>query len=296
MTSAYILIAAIVLLGGLLAAIGDRLGSRIGKKRLRLFNLRPKQTATLMTIVTGALIAGSTLSLLFASSKSLRQGVFDLDRLLNERRAAIKELEGKVAETTAQKDKVEKVLKTAQKEQIVVQKRLDRLNKSYQASTKQLRSVSAQVARFRHEVQRLVSDRATLTEQNVQLTHQRDQLAQQKTLLSSQINQLQTQVQVRDRQLRDRGQQLASQQRLLTQRQARLQQLESEQKALQVEIDRRDERIGELDRSIVAKNLALEEKFSNSIIKPIKNCGKNRSPSFEVKCYLLELFVLLIPR
>ncbi len=96
MTSAYILIVAMVLLGGLLAAIGDRLGSRIGKKRMRLFNMRPKQTATLMTIVTGALIAGSTLTLLFASSKSLRQGVFELDRLLDERRSAIKDLETKV--------------------------------------------------------------------------------------------------------------------------------------------------------------------------------------------------------
>ncbi|MBE9072894.1 DUF3084 domain-containing protein, partial [Microcystis sp. LEGE 08355] len=33
MTSAYILVLAIVVLGGLIAAVGDRIGSRIGKKR-----------------------------------------------------------------------------------------------------------------------------------------------------------------------------------------------------------------------------------------------------------------------
>jgi len=36
--------------------------------------------------------------------------------------------------------------------------------------------------------------------------------------------------------------------------------LETQQKTLQLEIDRRDQRIGELDRSIVDKNLALEQR------------------------------------
>ncbi len=152
MTSAYILVLAIVVLGGLIAAVGDRIGSRIGKKRMRLFNLRPKQTATLMTIVTGILIAGSTLIVLFASSKSLRQGVFELDRLLNERRAAIKDLERQVRKTTEQKNQVEKALKTAKSEQIAVQKRLEVLNKNYQASRQRLRLVSGQLEKFRKEV------------------------------------------------------------------------------------------------------------------------------------------------
>jgi uncharacterized protein (DUF3084 family) len=259
MTSAYILIVAMVLLGGLLAAIGDRLGSRIGKKRMRLFNLRPKQTATLMTIVTGALIAGSTLTLLFASSKSLRQGVFELDRLLDERRSAIKDLESKVRETTAQKEKVEKELEAARKAQVNARKRLGSLNKNYQASREQLRIVSARVARFQKDVRTLTGERLTLSQQREQLIGQRDRLAKQRSLLASQIAGLQTSVEERDRELINRNRQLEDQQRLLTQRQARLRQLENEQKSLQVEIDRRDARINELDRSIVGKNLALEQ-------------------------------------
>jgi uncharacterized protein (DUF3084 family) len=260
MTSAYILVLAIVVLGGLIAAVGDRIGSRIGKKRMRLFNLRPKQTATLMTIVTGTLIAGSTLIVLFASSKSLRQGVFELDRLLNERRAAIKNLESQVRKTTEQKNQVEKALKTAKSEQVAVQKRLEVLNKNYQASRQRLRLVSGQLEKFRKEVTNLNNERLILTNQKIQLTSQRDQLSQQKSILSSQINQLQTTVQVRDKELATRNQQLTNQQKLLTARQARLQQLETQQKTLQVEIDRRDQRIGELDRSIVGKNLALEQR------------------------------------
>ena len=42
MTSAYVLIFAVLILGGLIAALGDRIGTKVGKARLRLFNLRPQ--------------------------------------------------------------------------------------------------------------------------------------------------------------------------------------------------------------------------------------------------------------
>ncbi len=58
----YTLILAILVLGGLIATVGDRLGSRIGKARLSIFKLRPRTTATVVTIVTGALISASTLA------------------------------------------------------------------------------------------------------------------------------------------------------------------------------------------------------------------------------------------
>jgi len=77
MTSAYILIVAILLLGGVLATLGDRIGTKVGKARLSLFNLRPRKTATVVTIMTGCLISASTLGILFGLSESLREGVCD---------------------------------------------------------------------------------------------------------------------------------------------------------------------------------------------------------------------------
>ena len=41
MTTGYILILATLLLGGVIATVGDRLGTKVGKARLSLFNLRP---------------------------------------------------------------------------------------------------------------------------------------------------------------------------------------------------------------------------------------------------------------
>ena len=93
MTSAYILIASILILGGLIAALGDRLGSKVGKKRLTIGNLRPKQTAVVVTVFTGTLIAALTFGILLAFSKSLREGLFQLDEIQKQLRIAKADLE-----------------------------------------------------------------------------------------------------------------------------------------------------------------------------------------------------------
>jgi len=77
----WLLILAVLLLGGVLATIGDRLGSRIGKARLSLFQLRPRSTAVLITVFTGSLISALTLGLMLAVSERLRVGLFQLDQL-----------------------------------------------------------------------------------------------------------------------------------------------------------------------------------------------------------------------
>ncbi len=103
MTTGYILIAAILILGGVIATVGDRIGTRVGKARLSLFNLRPKNTAVLVTIFTGGLISASTLGILFAADEGLRKGVFELEDIQKDLRQKREQL--KTAET--QKSQVE---------------------------------------------------------------------------------------------------------------------------------------------------------------------------------------------
>lgn len=258
MTSAYILIASILVLGGVLAALGDRLGSKIGKKRMRLFNLRPRQTATVMTIVTGILIASSTLGLLFGLSKSLRQGVFELDRILADRRAAIRELERELKKAREDKKQIQKELEAAQSEQISAGKRLVKINQKFQTSQTQLKTVAKQLSTVQFDVATLLKDRQQLQQQKNQLTSQKEQLASQKIQLATQLNQLQGRVEIRDREIITREQQLAQQDRLLTQRQTRLQALEKEQKQLQTAIDLKDDQIEQLDRAIANRDTNLE--------------------------------------
>ena len=79
--SAWLLILALLALGGVLATLGDRLGSRVGKARLSLFNLRPRNTAVLITVLTCSLISAVSLGLMLAVSQRLRTGLFELDSL-----------------------------------------------------------------------------------------------------------------------------------------------------------------------------------------------------------------------
>jgi len=79
--SGWLLILALLVLGGVLSTLGDRLGSRVGKARLSLFNLRPRRTAVLITVLTGSLISAISLGLMLLVSERLRTGLFELDRL-----------------------------------------------------------------------------------------------------------------------------------------------------------------------------------------------------------------------
>ena len=79
--SGWLLILALLVLGGVLSTLGDRLGSRVGKARLSLFNLRPRKTAVVITALTGALISAMSLGLMLLVSERLRVGLFELDQL-----------------------------------------------------------------------------------------------------------------------------------------------------------------------------------------------------------------------
>lgn len=79
-----ILILLLVIMGGAIAYIGDRIGMKIGKKRLTLFGLRPKHTSIIITIFTGILIAAFTLALLTAVSQDVRTALFGMKALKKE--------------------------------------------------------------------------------------------------------------------------------------------------------------------------------------------------------------------
>ena len=87
--SGWLLIIFLLLLGGLISTFGDLLGTKIGKARLSIFKLRPRKTATLITIFTGSLISASSLSLMLLVNSQLRVGLFrlgDLQKRLQESR------------------------------------------------------------------------------------------------------------------------------------------------------------------------------------------------------------------
>jgi uncharacterized protein (DUF3084 family) len=73
---AWILIVVLILLGGLIAPFGDLLGTKIGKARFSILKLRPKKTATIVTIITGGFISAISIGLLILVSEEFRQRLF----------------------------------------------------------------------------------------------------------------------------------------------------------------------------------------------------------------------------
>ena len=104
---AWVLIIFLILLGGLIAPFGDLLGTKIGKARFTILKLRPKKTATIITVITGGFISSISIGLLILVSEEFRQRLFVdipfLQRTLDESKKALiplqeeqKKLESKI--------------------------------------------------------------------------------------------------------------------------------------------------------------------------------------------------------
>lgn len=71
----------LMLVGGVAAYWGDRVGMLVGRRRLSVFGLRPKHTSQVIAIATGVMIVLFTLSTLLVISNSVRQALFGMDEL-----------------------------------------------------------------------------------------------------------------------------------------------------------------------------------------------------------------------
>ncbi|MDY6784709.1 MAG: DUF3084 domain-containing protein [Cyanobacteriota bacterium] len=276
MTSAAVLLAAVLLLGGLLAVLGDRLGTKVGKARLRLFGLRPRQTATVVTVLTGFLIAASTLSILFALSKSLRQGVFQLDEILAQKRIA----EGELESARSQKDRVEEELGKVREDKTQVEQGLIEIQKSFNEINKQVGTLRAEIRTLRSERQQILREKESLARQRdvllerlpelqalvrnqeQELTQLQSRIRTQEEELEALIGRIRTQEEElagRDRTIEERERQIIAQDRILRDREQSLRQLQGQQQVLQAELNNRDSAIAERDEAISQLDEAISQ-------------------------------------
>ncbi len=65
----------------IIAYLGDKIGSRVGKKKIKLFGLRPKYSSILITIITGISISAVTLGVMSILSQNVRIALFGMYQL-----------------------------------------------------------------------------------------------------------------------------------------------------------------------------------------------------------------------
>ncbi|MBF2057633.1 MAG: DUF3084 domain-containing protein [Cyanobacterium sp. T60_A2020_053] len=249
MTSAYVLIFAVLILGGLIAALGDRIGTKVGKARLRLFDLRPKQTAIVITIVTGIAISASTLGVLFALSQSLRQGVFQLDEILSRRQ----EVEEELALVSQAKEEAERELQEARQKQSEATKILVTTETELDKTQQQLQELSNQTEILTKEVAKIETERKDL------LT-ERERLLAERIKITEETKSLQSQLSEKDQELRLRLGEIQEKEQILAQQSATLEDLNRQQQELRAEVKFRDQEISKLDQAIAQRDQTLGEK------------------------------------
>jgi len=180
------LIAVLVIMGGAIAYIGDWLGSKVGKRKLTIFGLRPKHTSILFAVATGAIIAGSTLGVMSIVSRDVRTALFGMEALKAEltglsREVAVKNVEldasraaletktkeyaavsAKIAETTAKLDSVTDQLAAAAAERDRTAAALEKAQRDYAAAKKDIDALQATKEELDGKVARLSAARNQL--------------------------------------------------------------------------------------------------------------------------------------
>jgi len=130
---AWILIVFLILLGGLIAPFGDLLGTKIGKARFSILKLRPKKTATIVTIITGGFISAISIGLLILVSEEFRQRLFVdipfLQKTLDESKKALlplqeerKKLEDKINNKEKQLSKLKSDVQEFRRGNVVIKR------------------------------------------------------------------------------------------------------------------------------------------------------------------------------
>ena len=130
---AWILIVFLILLGGLIAPFGDMLGTKIGKARFSILKLRPKKTATIVTIITGGFISAISIGLLILLSEEFRQRLFVdipfLQKTLDESKKALlplqeerKKLEEKISKKENELNKLKSDVKEFRRGNVVIKR------------------------------------------------------------------------------------------------------------------------------------------------------------------------------
>ncbi len=159
------LIVVLVLTGGVIAFIGDRLGSKVGKKKLSLFGLRPKHTSILVTIITGILITTVTFGILAIASKDVRTALFGMNKLkaeLNEKQSMLEEASGALVN-------VKNDLNTTKEEYAKSKKDLEETQEDLEIAQQAAELLRQEQVALQNRNQELWSDNQTLIEHNQSL-------------------------------------------------------------------------------------------------------------------------------
>ena len=169
------LIFLLAVLGGVIAFIADKLGSKIGKKKLRIFGLRPHDTSVLLTVLSGVLISLFSMGILAVSSESARTALFGMEKLqkelqqLNAEKGTVETEYRKAMESLQQKNEaiagLDLKIKESNAAQAAAEKSLQQANENLSAVQGQYQETQGALVTARSEVLSLTEARDKLNDE-----------------------------------------------------------------------------------------------------------------------------------
>ncbi|MGM9569554.1 MAG: DUF3084 domain-containing protein [Phascolarctobacterium sp.] len=159
------LIIIMAIVGGFIAYLADKMGSKIGKKKMSIFGLRPKHTSILLTVTSGTIIAVLTIGVMAVSSQSARTALFGMDKLQRELKLLNAEKEDATMALDAAKGRVEEQ-----------NKKISELDAKMQDSMRENDAMEAKLAEVNSMYSKAQEELTALTESKEQLTSEIQEL------------------------------------------------------------------------------------------------------------------------
>ncbi len=270
MTAGYILVFVILVLGGVIATVSDRLGTKVGKARLSLFKLRPRDTAVVVTVMAGSILSATTLGILFATSKPLRTGVFRIDEIQKRLNNARREIN----QATQEKNRVETELGQARAAQAQARANLEQINQSLEAANaeqartqtklnslrSQLNSVQAAKSKTEQQLSQVEAAKSQTEEQLASVEAAKSRTEAQLKLVETARSTTRVQLDRTESQLNTVSAQKTTLGSEIAQQQAERQQLIEQREQVKTQIAQRDREIAKRDAAIAKRDAAIVDR------------------------------------
>lgn len=176
----------LAVMGGIIAFIADKLGSKIGKKKLTVFGLRPHDTSVLLTVLSGVAISLLSVGILAISSESARTALFGMEklqkellRLNTEKSTAEEEYNKAMASLKEKNDAITALDEKMQKvnaDKAAAEENLRNANNSLNEVRGQYQATQGALVSAKNEVQSLTEARDKLNEEIKDLQQETDAL------------------------------------------------------------------------------------------------------------------------
>lgn len=192
----------LIFLSGVIAYLGDLIGRRVGKKRVRIFSLRPRHTAIIITILSGILISLFTISVILIISKDARDALFrirvikkNLKTLEKRYNLQKKELSKKLKEieklkkewelTHISKKELEKKYTQTKENLIIAEEKLSRLNNKKRQLEEKIESLRRQGDEVFEKLKDVRSELEEVEEERERITKSLEEVKSKKIIFKA---------------------------------------------------------------------------------------------------------------